>query len=120
VEEAEIVGEFGGGTGNRTPSDAEGSADIRGISVDVAGENYAEEVDKCAEGREPGDSLAKPASSRVVILHQLSGAMLHAAAAGDLEAARVAHRAIGELLGADAQSATVVDLAREREKQAGR
>ena len=66
-----------------------------------------------------GDSQRNPASSRAVMLAHLSADMGAALAAGDMEAARVAHDAIGRLLGAPGAPAAVVDLAAERERRAG-
>jgi hypothetical protein len=60
-----------------------------------------------------------PASPRAVMLAALSAGMTAALSAGDLEAARVAHDAIGRLLGSTAPPAAVVDLAVERERRAG-
>ena len=51
------------------------------------------------------------ASPRAIMLAHLSADMGAAIAAGDLEAARVAHEAIGRLLGAGGMGAPVVDFA---------
>jgi hypothetical protein len=53
---------------------------------------------------------------RTVMLEQLSRGMTAALAAGDLEAARVAHEAIGKLLGSPG-GAAVVDLEVERTRR---
>jgi hypothetical protein len=53
------------------------------------------------------------------MLAHLSADMGAALAAGDTEAARVAHEAIGRLLGLPGPGAEVVDLAVERERRAG-
>ena len=58
------------------------------------------------------------ASPRAVMLGHLSADMDAAIAAGDVEAARVAHEAIGRLLGSGGTGAHVVDLAAERERRA--
>jgi hypothetical protein len=74
----------------------------------------------CAEPRAAGVSPAKPASPRDALLAALSAGMTSALASGDAEAARVAHDAIGKLLGAPgAVSAVIYDLAVERERRAG-
>jgi len=51
------------------------------------------------------------------MLAALSAGMTSALAAGDLEAARIAHDAIGRLLGSTAPPSAVVDLAEERERR---
>ena len=62
---------------------------------------------------------AVSASPRAVMLAALSAGMTSALAVGDMEAARVAHEAIGRLLGSPSTPAGVVDLAAERERRAG-
>jgi len=62
---------------------------------------------------------AAPASPRAAMLAALSAGMTAALAGGDLDAARVAHEAIGRLLGSPVRGAEVVDLAAERERRAG-
>jgi integrase len=90
---------------------------------------------------EPDDSLTKPsavsttvaaqpatpsANPRGALLAHLTAGMTAALAAGDLDAAKVAHDAIGRLLGGNAQpgmkaeGAVVIDLDAERERRAGR
>ena len=55
------------------------------------------------------------------MLEQLSAGMRAAVETGDLEAARVAHEAIGKLLGPEAGvGAPVVDLGGERRKRGSR
>src|ERR1700679_106691 len=63
-------------------------------------------------------NLAITSSPRAVMLAHLSADMGAALAAGDVEAARIAHDAIGKLLGMPGLSAAVVDLAAERERRA--
>lgn len=81
---------------------------------------------KCAEPRAAGVSPANPASPRADMLAALSAAMTAALAAGDTEAMRVAHDAIGRLLGvpgaldAHAPTAEVVALVAERGRRADR
>jgi hypothetical protein len=99
----------------RTHPKTEESADVRGSGVGVAAEPCAGEADKCAGGREAGDSQAKPASSRAAFLESLSTVLVAALAAGDIEVARIANEAIGRLLGAaGSEQGAVVDLAAER------
>ncbi|CAN96463.1 hypothetical protein predicted by Glimmer/Critica [Sorangium cellulosum So ce56] len=75
---------------------------------------------KCAKPREPDESRTKPADPRTVLLGQLAEGMRAALAAGDVEAARIAHETIGRLLGAPgADAAGVVDLAAERARRGG-
>jgi hypothetical protein len=62
---------------------------------------------------------AFPVSPRAAILAALSAALPACLAVGDVEAARVAHEAIGRLLGSTGTPAAVVDLAAERERRAG-
>jgi hypothetical protein len=57
-------------------------------------------------------------SPRATMLAHLSADMSALLAAGDVEAARAAHEAIGKLLGAHGLPAVVVDLAAERERRA--
>ncbi|WP_231864356.1 hypothetical protein [Sorangium cellulosum] len=55
-----------------------------------------------------------------MLLGQLAEGMRAALAAGDVEAARIAHETIGRLLGAPgADAAGVVDLAAERARRGG-
>ncbi|AUX23345.1 uncharacterized protein SOCEGT47_038680 [Sorangium cellulosum] len=75
---------------------------------------------KCAEPREPDESRTKLADPRSVLLRQLAEGMREALAAGDVEAARIAHETIGRLLGAPgADVAGVIDLAAERTRRGG-
>src|SRR4051812_34994944 len=64
----------------------------------------------------PG-SAALSAHPRRVMIEHFFAAALRALDASDLEAARVAHRAAGELLGEPAPRAGVVDLDRERRRR---
>jgi hypothetical protein len=59
------------------------------------------------------------ANPRTVLLEQLTAGMSAAIAVGDLEVARIAHEAIGRLLGLApaASAAPVVDLAAERARR---
>jgi hypothetical protein len=73
---------------------------------------------KCAEPRGPDESRTKPADPRSALLGQLAEGMREALAAGDVEAARIAHEAIGRLLGATgADAGGVIDLAAERRRR---
>lgn len=69
----------------------------------------------------PDASRTEPAGPRAVMLAHLSADMGAALAAGDTEAARVAHDAIGRLLGAERLATTagavVVDLGAERARR---
>jgi integrase len=69
----------------------------------------------------PASAPATPTSPRAALLAHLSSDMTAALAVGDVEAARVAHEAIGRLLGAAPRvgdaAATVVDLEAERERR---
>ncbi|WP_437961337.1 hypothetical protein WME76_17980 [Sorangium sp. So ce119] len=77
-------------------------------------------ADKCAEPREPDESRTKPEDPRTVLLGQLAEGMRAALAAGDVEAARIAHETIGRLLGAPgADAAAVIDLAAKRSRRGG-
>ena len=66
-------------------------------------------------------ALSSPApSARATLLEQLLTSARDAVAAGDLEAARIAHEAAGKLLAtprAEGSGAKVVDLAHERGKR---
>ena len=83
------------------------------------------DIDRAGKGNVRGRaavSMAPPAvsaSPRAVMLAALSAGMTSALAVGDMEAARVAHEAIGRLLGSPSTPAGVVDLAAERERRAG-
>ncbi|WP_437894240.1 hypothetical protein [Sorangium sp. So ce124] len=63
----------------------------------------------------------RTASVRATLLVQLGEGLAAAVAAGDVETARVAHEAIGRLLGGPAfqgeVAVDVVNLARERERR---
>ena len=61
----------------------------------------------------PGQSSTTPRERMIAALHAELGAAL---AVGDIEAARIAHEALGRLLGTDAPTAAVSDLAAERRK----
>ncbi|WP_437277514.1 hypothetical protein WME90_40705 [Sorangium sp. So ce375] len=75
---------------------------------------------KCAKPRQADESQTKPADPRTVLLGQLAEGMRAALAAGDVEAARIAHETIGRLLGAPrADAAGVIDLAAERSRRGG-
>ncbi|XXT25329.1 hypothetical protein WME94_27750 [Sorangium sp. So ce429] len=75
---------------------------------------------KCAKPRQADESQTKPADPRTVLLSQLAEGMRAALAAGDVEAARIAHETIGRLLGApEADAAGVIDLAAERARRGG-
>ncbi|WP_437587892.1 hypothetical protein [Sorangium sp. So ce1000] len=55
-----------------------------------------------------------------MLLRQLAEGMTEALAAGDVEAARIAHETIGRLLGTpDADAGGVIDLAAERTRRGG-
>jgi hypothetical protein len=54
------------------------------------------------------------------MLEQLTTGMRASVETGDLEAARVAHEAIGRLLGSPSTAAPVVDLADARRKRGDR
>ncbi|WP_437294139.1 hypothetical protein [Sorangium sp. So ce426] len=53
---------------------------------------------KCAKPRQADESWTKPADPRTLLLSQLAEGMRAALAAGDVEAARIAHETIGRLL----------------------
>ena len=75
---------------------------------------------KCAEGREADETRTKPASLRATLLASLAEGMRAALAAGDMEAARIAHETVGRLLSAHgADPRDVVDLAAERARRGG-
>ncbi|XYI02073.1 hypothetical protein ACMHYB_20775 [Sorangium sp. So ce1128] len=83
----------------------------------------AEQV--AAGGSEAAGAMSSPAlSARAVLVAHLGEGLGAAAAAGDVEAVRVAHEAIGRLLGLPAQEVAtsgqtpVVNLAAERGKRA--
>ncbi|NUQ72077.1 MAG: hypothetical protein HUU21_00660 [Polyangiaceae bacterium] len=64
--------------------------------------------------------MTKRTSPRTALLVHLAEDLKAAIEAGDLEAARVAHEAIGRLLGSTAaKNATVVDLATARARRDG-
>jgi hypothetical protein len=71
---------------------------------------------KYAKGRLVADSKGH----RATLVAQLFEGVRTALEAGDLEAARVAHEAIGRLLGTEGNAAPVVDLARVRRDRGGR
>lgn len=66
-----------------------------------------------AAPRAPGAACPSP---RALMLEQLTTGMRAAVETGDLEAARVAHEAIGRLLGLPSTPAPVIDLGDERRK----
>lgn len=75
---------------------------------------------KCAKVRGADVSLTKPASPRAALLAHLAEDLRAAVLAGDVEAARVAHEAIGRLLGGEvAGEGSVIDLAAERNRRDG-
>ncbi|WP_438010557.1 hypothetical protein WME89_19095 [Sorangium sp. So ce321] len=82
-------------------------------------------AEQVAAGAGGTGAAASPAlSGRAVLVAQLGEGLGAAAAAGDVEAVRVAHEAIGRLLGLPAQEVAtsgqtpVVNLAAERGKRA--
>jgi hypothetical protein len=71
------------------------------------------------------DEATPSPSPRAALLEQLLARARDAVAAGDIEAARIAHEAAGKLLAAppmemEGAGAKVVDLAHERGKRGGR
>jgi hypothetical protein len=73
---------------------------------------------KCAEARETDESRTKPGDPRAALVGALADGMRAALAAGDMEAARIAHETIGRLLGAPSELlGGVVDLAAERARR---
>ena len=64
-------------------------------------------------GAIPGDGTGARGQTVAVLVEQLRAL----AEAGDLEAARVVHDAIGRLLGATGNAASVVDLSAARERK---
>ncbi len=65
-------------------------------------------------------SLSSGANPRTALLTNLTAGLLDSIQAGDLEAARIAHDAIGRLLGldqADARTPVVLDLASEHARR---
>lgn len=98
----------------------EGAAELSGCSAEPTAHTCA----RAGAMEDPADaSGTKPASPRAVMLAHLSADMGAALATGDTEAARVAHDAIGRLLGAPALAAAagavVVDFGAERARRAG-
>ncbi|MGK3986478.1 hypothetical protein WME99_25760 [Sorangium sp. So ce136] len=102
----------GGGDGStRLERGCDDSEGARGDSIGGSG----------AGGERLGEG-ERGASVRAMLLVQLGEGLAAAVAAGDVETARVAHEAIGRLLGGPALSqsdaaAEVLDLARERERE---
>lgn len=89
--------------------------------ADSAGAGDDEDED---EGETTPTSASESAtrSPRTALLEQLFASARDAVAAGDMEAARIAHEAAGKLLAApmpESADATVVDLAHERGKRGG-
>ncbi|MBK8994641.1 MAG: hypothetical protein IPM35_02670 [Myxococcales bacterium] len=68
------------------------------------------------------DSPPAPTTPRQRMIAGLNAELAAALAAGDLEAARVAHEALGRLLGASqaGERAVVIDLAAEQAKRGGK
>lgn len=72
-------------------------------------------VENGPRGHVADDSRTIPANPRAALVAALTAAVRDATAAGDLECARIAHEALGRLLGAAAgEPAPVVDLAERR------
>jgi hypothetical protein len=91
-----------------------------GFAHDGTDANVQIATANCANARSTDVSLTKPASPRTALLVHLAEDLKAAIEAGDLEAARVAHEAIGRLLGSTAaKNATVVDLATARARRDG-
>ena len=69
-------------------------------------------------GGQPSEHDRIGANPRSVLVEALSRAIRDAAAVGDLVAARVAHRALGELLGdvSETETAPVIDLGERRRR----
>jgi len=65
----------------------------------------------------PGQSGGKESTPRDRMISSLLAELHEAVEVGDTEAARVAHEAIGRLLGAAGSPAPVADLAAERRKR---
>jgi hypothetical protein len=92
----------------------------RGFVRDGADADVPEATSKRAKGRGADVSLTKPASHRAALLAHLAEDLKAAVLAGDVEAARVAHGAIGRLLGGEAAGeGGVVDLTAERARRCG-
>jgi hypothetical protein len=87
--------------------------EIEGIEVD---KSRPIATTLAASGAPMADSTTSP---RAALLEQLAAGITAAVASGDLEAARVAHQAIGKLLGSGGVPA-VVDLDAERVKRGTR
>jgi hypothetical protein len=103
-------------------SDAHGSPLIR----DMGAVSRADSLDGVLAGSSlttpaaPAPLPAAPPSPRAALLAHLSADMGAALAAGDLEAARIAHEAIGKLMAlglAPVDGAPVIDLATERRRR---
>ncbi|AUX31968.1 MULTISPECIES: hypothetical protein [Sorangium] len=98
---------------------AEGEA----VGVDML-VRLAEQVAAGSGAAQAGAAPSPALSPRAVLVAQLGEGLGAAAAAGDVEAVRVAHEAIGRLLGLPSPSAApgtqapVLDLATRREKLA--
>jgi hypothetical protein len=72
------------------------------------------------EGETPQTSASTTSSPRTALLERLFASARDAVAAGDMEAARIAHEAAGKLLAAapmESADATVLDMAHERGKR---
>lgn len=63
------------------------------------------------------DSSSAPATPRQRMIAVLNAELGAALAAGDIEAAKVAHDALGRLLGTDKPAAPVADLSAERRRR---
>jgi hypothetical protein len=124
-------GNYSGGAGNRNHAEVR---DLLGSCGDV---NVEMDRDvpiaeaKCANPRELDASRRNPASTppigsvalpspRTAMLVHLTEDMRAALAAGDVEAALLAHDVIGRLLGARGTSGAIVDLGAAREWPAER
>jgi hypothetical protein len=68
--------------------------------------------------RGAGNKVGHNRGTRATLIQQLAAGVVAAVATGDLGAARVVHRAMGELLGPEAGELTTgIDLASERGKR---
>ncbi|XXX81388.1 contractile injection system protein, VgrG/Pvc8 family [Sorangium sp. So ce134] len=122
-------GQAGGGDGDGGQARELAVAALRAVA---AGEavgvdmlvRLAEQVAAGSGAAQAGAAPSPALSPRAVLVAQLGEGLGAAAAAGDVEAVRVAHEAIGRLLGAPSQGAAasvqapVVDLTAERGKRA--
>lgn len=84
------------------------------------GTDEAYRRDGYADGARSPAPAAQQADPRTLLLGQLAEGMQAALAAGDVEAARVAHDALGRLMGPRGEgSGAVADLAAERARRNG-